>query len=170
MSKLGEPFKLPTFRVLSGNGENGRKQGEEPWWKRTLDPSSEVVLMWNRIFLVACFVALFVDPLFFYLPQIETDHSGDESSLCMSRNMPLGVVLTFFRTLADAFYALHVLVRFRTAFVAPSSRVFGIGELVRDRKQIAWRYIKTGFFFDLIAALPLPQVAAILLALQLLDI
>ncbi|XP_057540050.1 probable cyclic nucleotide-gated ion channel 14 [Amaranthus tricolor] len=144
--RLGEAFKLPSLRVFSRN--------DGKWWKRTLDPSSEVVLLWNRIFLVACLVALFVDPLFFYLPQVDTIHN----SFCMSRNVPLGAVVTFFRTLADAFYFLHVLVRFRTAFVAPSSRVFGRGELVMDRKEIARRYIRSGFFIDLIAALPLPQI------------
>ena len=147
--RLGEAFKLPSLRVFSRN--------DGKWWKRTLDPSSEVVLLWNRIFLVACLVALFVDPLFFYLPQVDTIHN----SFCMSRNVPLGAVVTFFRTLADAFYFLHVLVRFRTAFVAPSSRVFGRGELVMDRKEIARRYIRSGFFIDLIAALPLPQVCFI---------
>lgn len=154
INRLGEALKLPTLnlRVFSRNG--GKHEEEEKWWKRTLDPSSEVVLKWNRIFLVACLIALFVDPLFFYLPQVDNINN----SFCMSRNVPLGAVVTFFRTLADIFYFLHVLVRFRTAFVAPSSRVFGRGELVRDRKQIARRYIKSGFFIDLIAALPLPQV------------
>ncbi|KNA16230.1 hypothetical protein SOVF_090730 [Spinacia oleracea] len=61
-------------------------------------------------------------------------------------------------SLADFLYMLHVFVRFRTAFVAPSSRVFGRGELVLDRKEIARRYIRSGFFIDLIAALPLPQI------------
>ncbi|KAL2932454.1 putative cyclic nucleotide-gated ion channel 14 [Bienertia sinuspersici] len=119
------------MKQVSGGGKNK----EEPWWNRTLDPSSEAVLSWNRIFLVACLVALFVDPLFFYLPEVDAENG----SFCMARNVPLGAVVTFFRTFADAFYMLHVHVRFRTAFVAPSSRVFGRGTLVRDRKHIARR-------------------------------
>ncbi|KAL2932476.1 putative cyclic nucleotide-gated ion channel 14 [Bienertia sinuspersici] len=165
MSRLGEAFKVPRMRVFSLSSRNnnninvenvsgGGKNKEEPWWNRTLDPSSEAVLSWNRIFLVACLVALFVDPLFFYLPEVDVENG----SFCMARNVPLGAVVTFFRTFADAFYMLHVHVRFRTAFVAPSSRVFGRGTLVRDRKHIARRYIRSGFFIDIVAALPLPQI------------
>ncbi|KAJ6731636.1 CYCLIC NUCLEOTIDE-GATED ION CHANNEL 14-RELATED [Salix purpurea] len=50
-----------------------------------------------------------------------------------------------------------MLIKFRTAYVAPSSRVFGRGELVMDPKKIARRYIRSDFFIDLIATLPLPQ-------------
>ncbi|XP_050215580.1 probable cyclic nucleotide-gated ion channel 14 isoform X2 [Mercurialis annua] len=50
------------------------------------------------------------------------------------------------------------LLLFRTAYVAPSSRVFGRGELVMDAKKIAMRYLKSDFLIDFIAALPLPQV------------
>jgi cyclic nucleotide gated channel len=49
--------------------------------------------------------------------------------------------------------------KFRTAFVAPSSRVFGRGELVMDPRAIAIRYLKSNFVVDLAAALPLPQVS-----------
>ncbi|XP_021739534.1 probable cyclic nucleotide-gated ion channel 14 [Chenopodium quinoa] len=124
------------------------------WWKRTLDPSSEVALMWNRIFLVACIIALFVDPLFFYVAGVETNNE----SFCMSRDLELGGVVTIIRTITDAFYLLHVLLRFRTSFISPSTRVFGKGELVKDAKEIARRYVTSGFFMDFIAALPLPQI------------
>ncbi|KAJ9702875.1 hypothetical protein PVL29_004563 [Vitis rotundifolia] len=49
-------------------------------------------------------------------------------------------------------------VKFRTAYVSPSSRVFGRGELVMDPKEIARRYLKSDFFIDLVATLPLPQI------------
>ncbi|KAL0393882.1 UNVERIFIED_CONTAM: putative cyclic nucleotide-gated ion channel 14 [Sesamum latifolium] len=88
-------------------------EGQEPEKKTILDPGSETVLKWNRIFLFSCLVSLFVDPLFFYLP---------------------------------------------TAYVSPSSRVFGKGELVMDLNKIAKRYLKSEFFIDVIAALPLPQI------------
>lgn len=48
--------------------------------------------------------------------------------------------------------------KFRTAFVAPSSRVFGRGELVMDAREIATRYLKTDFVIDFAAMLPLPQI------------
>lgn len=116
-----------------------------------LDPRGLVMNRWNKIFLVACLVSLFVDPLFFYLPEARTD-------FCINISIPLEVTLTIVRSVVDAFYAFQILVKFRTAFVAPSSRVFGRGELILDRAKISSRYLKSGFCPDLIAALPLPQV------------
>jgi len=152
INRFGESLKLPTFKVFSKN--EGRWKHDQPLWDRIFDPSSEEILLWNRIFLVACLVGLFVDPLLFYLPQVE----NGKSTSCMTRDLALGGVVTFFRTAADIFYFLNVFISFRTAFVAPSSRVFGRGELVRNRKEIAKRYIRSDFIFDLLAALPLPQV------------
>lgn len=126
----------------------------EPWQKRILDPGSEIVLQWNRIFLISCLVALFVDPLYFYLPSV----GGSGSSSCLKTDLNLRIVVTCFRTVADLFYLLHMVIKFRTAYIAPSSRVFGKGELVMDPKKIARRYLRSDFFIDLAATLPLPQV------------
>lgn len=76
----------------------------------------------------------------------------------MSTDNDASLRITYFRTLFDLFYLLHMLMKFRTAFVAPSSRVFGRGELVMDAREIAIRYLKTDFIVDLTATLPLPQV------------
>ncbi|XP_057958280.1 probable cyclic nucleotide-gated ion channel 14 isoform X1 [Malania oleifera] len=139
-------FKFGRFKVFPEN--------HEPWRKRILDPGSELFSQWNRVFLFSCLVALFVDPLFFYLPSVV--NSGDSS--CMSTDLNLGISVTCFRTMADMFYLLHMLIKFRTAYVSPSSRVFGKGELVMDPKMIAMRYLRSDFFIDLIAVLPLPQI------------
>lgn len=77
----------------------------------------------------------------------------------MKTDTGLGIVITFFRTVADLFFLLHMIMKFRTAFVAPSSRVFGRGELVMDTREIALRYLKSDFIIDLAATLPLPQVS-----------
>ncbi|XP_030493640.2 probable cyclic nucleotide-gated ion channel 16 [Cannabis sativa] len=122
-----------------------------PWWNQILDPGSEVVAKWNHVFLVTCLIAMFIDPLYFYLPVIG-------GPVCMEIDLGLGILVTFFRTVADTFYFLHIVMKFRTAFVAPSSRVFGRGELVTDPWAIAVRYLKSDFFIDLAASLPLPQI------------
>lgn len=62
------------------------------------------------------------------------------------------------RSIADVFYMIQIYVKFMTAYVAPSSRVFGRGELVIDSAKIAKRYIKGDLWIDFVAALPLPQV------------
>lgn len=129
-------------------------ESHEPKGKQILDPGSDIFLQWNRIFLFSCLVALFVDPLFFYLPSVE----NPENSSCMMTDLNLGIIVTCFRTVADIFYVFHIFIKFRTAYVSPSSRVFGRGELVMDPSKIARRYLKSDFAIDVIAALPLPQV------------
>jgi cyclic nucleotide gated channel len=119
--------------------------------KIILDPRGPVVSKWNKIFLLACLISLFVDPLFLYLPVVKEE-------MCLDVNLSLEVSLTVIRSLVDAFYIVQIFVRFRMAYVAPSSRVFGRGELVIDPSKIASRYLRQDFWLDLIAAVPLPQV------------
>lgn len=119
--------------------------------KRILDPRGDDLSRWNRCFLVACLVSLFVDPLFFYLPEVR-------SQMCMDASVPLERALTVIRSAVDVFYIIQIIVRFHTAYVAPSSRVFGRGELIIDSSKIAQRYLRREFWFDLLAALPLPQL------------
>ncbi|KAI9194388.1 hypothetical protein LWI28_005491 [Acer negundo] len=119
--------------------------------KKILDPRGPTIRRWNKIFLVTCLVSLFVDPLFFYLPVVR-------NQVCIDIGIPLEVILTSIRSLADVFYIIQIYIRFRTAYVAPSSRVFGRGELVIDSSKISLRYFRKGFWIDLIAALPLPQI------------
>ena len=119
--------------------------------KLILDPRGTIVSRWNKVFLVACLVSLFVDPLFFYLP-------GARDNMCLQMCFNLEVAITIIRSIVDAFYIVRIFVRFRTAYVAPSSRVFGRGELVIEPSKISSRYLHKDFWLDLVAALPLPQV------------
>ncbi|XP_031277299.1 probable cyclic nucleotide-gated ion channel 16 [Pistacia vera] len=126
------------------------RRANASWWNRVHDPQSDFITKWNHFFLVICLVALYLDPLYLFYPIIRND--------CLTIDLNLGIVVTFFRTVTDAFFLSHIFIKFRTAFVAPSSRVFGRGELVKDPKKIASRYLKSEFAMDLAAALPLPQL------------
>lgn len=119
--------------------------------KKIFDPNSNFVQQWNKVFLISCLLALFLDPLFFFLPAISKDD-------CIKIERPLTVVVTVLRTITDTFYLFHMALQFRTAYVAPASRVFGRGVLVIDPKLIAKRYLLRAFWLDLIAVLPIPQV------------
>ncbi|KAB1212200.1 putative cyclic nucleotide-gated ion channel 18 [Morella rubra] len=119
-----------------------------PW---ILDPDSKFVTQWNQFFLLISLLTLFLDPLYLYLPVIG-------GPACMQIDIGLRIGVTCLRTVADFFHLFHMVMKFRTAFVAPTSRVFGRGELVKDPYKIAVRYLKSGFLVDLAAALPLPQV------------
>ncbi|KAJ9135287.1 hypothetical protein P3X46_032490 [Hevea brasiliensis] len=110
------------------------------WRYQILDPDSDIVTYWNYVFLITSIIALFIDPLFFFLPYVGAD------GVCLSNDNRLAILITYFRSIANAFFSLHILMKFRTAFVAPSSRVFGWDELVMDSREIAMRYLKSDFF------------------------
>ncbi|XAR59735.1 hypothetical protein NMG60_11015686 [Bertholletia excelsa] len=158
-TKIREPSSKKAEKVTNSTGRSLKtkvlsrvfSEDYERVEKKILDPRGPTIRRWNKIFLVACLVSLFVDPLFFYLPEVQDD-------ACLSIGITLEVILTIIRTIADVFYVAQIFVRFRTAYVAPSSRVFGRGELVIDSSKIAFRYLRKSFWIDLVAALPLPQV------------
>jgi len=117
-----------------------------------LDPRGPTINTWNKIFLAACLLSLFVDPLFFYLPVAKKEK-------CIDMSTGLEVFLTIIRSLIDAFYIIQIYFRFQTAYIAPSSRVSGRGELIIDSSKIASNYMRKDFWLDLVAAQPLPQVS-----------
>uniref|UniRef100_A0A0D6QT61 Cyclic nucleotide-binding domain-containing protein n=1 Tax=Araucaria cunninghamii TaxID=56994 RepID=A0A0D6QT61_ARACU len=119
--------------------------------KKIFDPQDKFLQRWNRFFVISCIVAVSVDPLFFYLPVV------NDQSRCLDIDRKLAITATVLRTFTDIFYLVHMVLQFRTAFIAPSSRVFGRGELVIDSMQIAKRYLSTYFIIDFLAVLPLPQ-------------
>ncbi|RZS00417.1 hypothetical protein BHM03_00030114 [Ensete ventricosum] len=101
-----------------------------PWRpRRILDPGGDAVLRWNRIFLVSCLVALFVDPLYFYLLYIG-------GPACVRIDVNIGIIVTFFRTVADLFYLGHMLLKFWIAFVAPAPGSSAGASLSRTRIRL----------------------------------
>lgn len=123
--------------------------------KKIFDPQDKLLTLWNKLFVMSCILGVSVDPLFFFLPVF------NKSSNCLDIDRKLAITATTLRTVVDAFYLIHMALQFRTAYIAPSSRVFGRGELVIDPAQIAKRYLKCYFIIDFLAVLPLPQVREI---------
>lgn len=64
---------------------------------------------WNNVILVSCVVALFLDPLFFFIPAV-----GGEDD-CIKIERPLALVVTVLRTITDTFYLFHMALHFRSA-------------------------------------------------------
>ncbi|KAL1127968.1 hypothetical protein V6Z11_A13G215300 [Gossypium hirsutum] len=120
--------------------------------KKIFDPQDKFLLLCNKLFFVSCILAVSVDPLFFFLPVI------NDPEKCLTIDKSLAVTATTLRTIIDAFYLIRMALQFRTAYIAPSSRVFGRGELVIDPARIAKRYMLQYFFLDFLAVLPLPQI------------
>ncbi|KAK2664629.1 hypothetical protein Ddye_003203 [Dipteronia dyeriana] len=117
-----------------------------------MNPHAKIVQQWNKFFAISCLVAIFVDPLFFFLL------SAQENYKCIAINWPMTMTIVAFRSVLDFIYFLNILLQFRLAYVAPESRVVGAGELVDHPKKIALNYILGHFFIDLFVVLPLPQI------------
>lgn len=142
-------FKLGNTLLFKSSPQD---MPEESKWYYVLDPASPALHRWNTFFLISCLVAVFIDPLYFYLPKVNYDRS------CITISRDLQIAVTVFRTITDFFYVVHMGLRFWTGFIPPSTRVFGRGELVTDRMAIAKRYCKYDFWVDFVAVLPIPQV------------
>lgn len=121
--------------------------------RKILDPQGAFLQKWNKIFVLSCVIAISLDPLFFYVPVI------DDRRKCLDWDRKMEITASVLRWFTDIFYIIHIIFQFRTGFIAPSSRVFGRGVLVEDPWAIARRYLSTYFLIDILAVLPLPQVA-----------
>ncbi|XP_062088934.1 cyclic nucleotide-gated ion channel 1-like [Humulus lupulus] len=144
--------KIPT----SQPAVKSKKTSKEPR-KNVLDPQGSFLQKWNKIFVLACLVAVSLDPLFFYIVGI------DRKEKCITLDKPLEIIACVLRTLVDILYVLRIIFQFQTGFIAPSSRVFGRSELVDDPLAIAKRYLLTYFIVDVLSILPLPQVYLVVL-------
>ncbi|KAH9621523.1 hypothetical protein KSS87_019336 [Heliosperma pusillum] len=132
------------------------------WSKnKVLDPQGPFLQKWNKIFIISCVIAVWIDPLFFYIPVV------DNRKKCLGLDHKLQAAASVLRSFTDIFYLLHIIFQFRTGYIAPSSRVFGRGVLVEDAKKIAKKYLLSYFLIDILAVLPLPQVAIIIIVPKL---
>ncbi|XP_059634361.1 cyclic nucleotide-gated ion channel 1-like [Cornus florida] len=120
--------------------------------RKILDPEGSFLQKWNQIFVLYCVVAVSFDPLFFYIPVI----NGKDK--CLDLDKKLEITLCVLRSFTDVFYVLHIVLQFRTGFIATSPRVFGTGELIENPDAIAKRYLSSYFIIDILSILPLPQV------------
>ncbi|XP_015578129.1 probable cyclic nucleotide-gated ion channel 20, chloroplastic isoform X2 [Ricinus communis] len=116
-----------------------------------MNPHTKVVQQWNKFCVICCLVAIFVDPLFFFMLSVQQENK------CIVINWPLTTTIIVFRSMTDFIYLLNILLQFRLAYIAPESRVVGAGELVDHPKKIAMNYLCGYFLVDLFIMLPLPQ-------------
>jgi cyclic nucleotide gated channel len=141
-------------------GSSGKNKvfvaGDDLWYNKIIDPSSDFILTWICVFRVSCFIALLMDPLYFYVPEIDYR----QTTHCVRKDIRLAIIVTVFRSIVDLFYVIQMIIKFRTAYLNPSSNlgVFGRGDLITDPKEIAKQYLRSDFAVDLVASLPLPQV------------
>uniref|UniRef100_A0A7N0U3S7 Cyclic nucleotide-binding domain-containing protein n=1 Tax=Kalanchoe fedtschenkoi TaxID=63787 RepID=A0A7N0U3S7_KALFE len=135
-----------------------------------INPHSKFMQRWNRFFVISCLLAIFVDPLFFFLLTVKKENK------CLDFDWRLAKVVVLFRSATDFIYLLHMLLQvtsdncqFKLAYILPESQVVGAGVLVDHPKKIARNYLRKGFWIDLAVVLPLPQIMILLKQPNLLD-
>uniref|UniRef100_A0ACD5WA13 Uncharacterized protein n=1 Tax=Avena sativa TaxID=4498 RepID=A0ACD5WA13_AVESA len=124
--------------------------------QRIFDPQDRLLVRLNRCFLISCILSIAIDPMFFYGPVVTMEDK--DNNMCIGIERSLAISTAVLRTVVDLFFLARIVLQFRTAFIAPSSRVFGRGELVIDKVEIAKRYFRRFFVADVLSVLPLPQV------------
>ncbi|KAG6500715.1 hypothetical protein ZIOFF_040565 [Zingiber officinale] len=159
--KMAMRLRAVKSLCCSKTGSRAPMKHQESCKRWILDPESLSFIVWNRVFLVSCYIALIIDPMIFYWPMIKV--IAADGSSCIDLDRRLSVSITLMSSVTNLFYLLNMVVKFHTAYTAPNSRVFAKGELVVNRKLIGRRYIKSEFSADLAASLPLTQAVTWLL-------
>ncbi|CAM8995848.1 unnamed protein product [Rhodiola kirilowii] len=121
-----------------------------------MNPHAKIIQQWNKFFAISCLVAIFVDPLFFFLLSVQ------KNNMCIVINWPVTTAIVVLRSFTDFINLLHILLQFRLAYVSPESRVVGAGDLIDQPKKIALNYLSGYFLIDLFVVLPLPQIIVLL--------
>ncbi|XP_013631018.1 PREDICTED: probable cyclic nucleotide-gated ion channel 12 isoform X2 [Brassica oleracea var. oleracea] len=112
---------------------------------------------WRKAILLVCVVALGVDPLFLFIPVI------DSPNFCFTFDKKLAAVVSAIRTFIDTFYVIHIIFNFITEFIAPRSQVSLRGELIVHSKATRKRLFFFHFIVDICSVIPIPQVVVLIL-------
>ncbi|KAL2613028.1 hypothetical protein R1flu_024720 [Riccia fluitans] len=155
-SYVGPPTRSDQVRyAIFGGAQHIRRRAVnlgKTWLPGILNPHTKVVQRWNKLFCISSLIAIFIDPMFFFLFSVREDYN------CLVFNNAAAVTVTVVRTLTDTVHICHIFLQFRLAYVANASRVQNAGQLEDDPKKVAMHYLQGWFVLDLFTALPLPQL------------
>ncbi|XP_034220503.1 cyclic nucleotide-gated ion channel 1-like [Prunus dulcis] len=151
-----DSFIQSTGKRPPAKGEGNSASKKWPTAKEIFDPQGPFLPLWNKIFVIACVIAVSLDPLFFYIPNI------NEKYKCLGKDKKLRTAALLLRTLMDLTFVIHMVHQIRvTAKIVASEHVSRRGKsdwLCRRRelvKAMPWFSI----LIDFLAALPIPQLA-----------
>ncbi|KAG2271678.1 hypothetical protein Bca52824_066233 [Brassica carinata] len=117
-----------------------------------MNPHSKFVQSWTKFFAFSCLLAIFIDPLFFFLILVKQNNN------CIEIDWPMAHTFVAVRSVTDVLFSVNILLQFRLAYVAPESTVVGAGQLVDHPRKIASHYFRGKFLLDLFIVMPLPQI------------
>ncbi|EOA29964.1 hypothetical protein CARUB_v10013067mg [Capsella rubella] len=140
--------------ILDGDATrcDGRFASSVIMLSEIVNPHNKIFKRWSKFFALSCLLAIFIDPVFFFLVKV------DQRNKCIRIDWPMADACVAVRSVTDFIFLMNILLQFRLAYVAPESLVVGAGELVTDPKKIALHYLRGKFILDLSVVLPLPQI------------
>ncbi|XP_062003282.1 cyclic nucleotide-gated ion channel 1-like isoform X2 [Rosa rugosa] len=114
------------------------------------------ISFWNKMFVIACVIAVSLDPLFFYIPII------DEEEKCLAEDKELRTIALILRSLTDVTFVVNIIYHVCEAInAAYRKREEKKPELASDWEfaklvvgKLAWRSTLT----SILAVFPMPQV------------
>lgn len=147
-------FSIISFHLdIDHDVESGYTQAVE-----VISTKEKWETLWNKISVIACIIAIFMDPLFFYIPFI------NRRKMCLGTDKTLRTAVLISRSLADFTFVVNIIYQIRQAMKDASkanvqkrrkSKVFNWFEHVKAiASKLSWR----SFITDILAVLPIPQV------------
>ncbi|XP_062003276.1 cyclic nucleotide-gated ion channel 1-like isoform X1 [Rosa rugosa] len=114
------------------------------------------ISFWNKMFVIACVIAVSLDPLFFYIPII------DEEEKCLAEDKELRTIALILRSLTDVTFVVNIIYHVCEAInAAYRKREEKKPELASDWEfaklvvgKLAWRSTLT----SILAVFPMPQL------------
>ncbi|ONI01493.1 hypothetical protein PRUPE_6G142800 [Prunus persica] len=151
-----ESFVLSSGKKPPASGEGNSASKKWPTAKEIFDPQGAFLPLWNKIFVIACVVAVSLDPLFFYIPNI------NEQYKCLGKDKKLRTTALLLRSLMDLTFVIHMAHQIRvTAKIVASEQVArrGKADWLCRRQELVRAIPWFSILVDFLAALPIPQVA-----------
>nr|XP_028963249.1 cyclic nucleotide-gated ion channel 1-like isoform X5 [Malus domestica] len=130
------------IRTDGGRSRSSTGTGKGATVKEILDPRGRFGVIWSKMFVISCAIAVSLDPFFFYIPVVV------EEKKCIRKDTSLRTVALLLRSLTDMTFIIHILHEVRVT--STNTTAVAISILV-----------------DFLAILPIPQVAILLFFLDL---
>ncbi|KAM1142277.1 hypothetical protein ACFX19_042824 [Malus domestica] len=121
--------------------------------------------MWNSIFVISCVFAVSLDPLFFYVVNVNQDEK------CLHTDKKLEIVALVMRSLTDVIFVVHLICEISYSVQKTmekneevkqtwgnSSKKWEARELIQYARKIAQNMSWLSVIIDVLALVPLPQL------------
>ncbi|KAM5556118.1 cyclic nucleotide-gated ion channel 1 [Rosa sericea] len=131
-----------------------------PTRKEFVDPKGPYIRKWNIVFIVSCVLAVLLDPLFLYIPTIHEDMK------CVRLDKNMKIAALVLRSVTDLCYLLNIFFQLCGSKTCSTLRSGSWPPMLTSLRIVLLSIAKTMWesyiIIDILAVLPLPQVAILI--------